>query len=529
MGLFDKVKTNISSFDWNGTIGKESRTNQDNLPSEPGLPNENQETKIEGYQYGNASLKESSGDRDNQDNLPANQTGNKSLEDRLDEVDLQYKKFGGNEGLKSEGLGFDEPFITKEVGEGYGDILKIPGIFYGSTALSVVRAGEDVVRLGKFALTPKGVLWGVKQALLQKQNSQINTQKFNPVKGLASIAPMVHTPRHANNSLNPFAESEGFEDTDEGKRSQTIQATDVSTQKAGDPDGLFEGLASAFGFGGGGPEIENASTYGFEGSTAKIKSNGGQLYEVGTSNTLQVPYGGKYGDYTQVAHRGKMTSKEEDKHKDFIKFQIRDAVNGKWLIFPAHLGSVTDTITPEYTQDRYIGRPDAVHIYSGTNRSVSFDFKVAAFTKQEIPIIQEKMNYLVGLGYPSYKSYFSGDSEMRPVTPYVYLTLGDMFNKTPGYFNSITITVEENATWEIDDEHQIPQVFSVSCEFVYIGKYLPQTIGKHYEVPWLTDSGVGEKKFGTFGDKDPTTLGNIPDNVQNNAWNKKDGINNEPI
>ncbi len=59
-------------------------------------------------------------------------------------------------------------------------------------------------------------------------------------------------------------------------------------------------------------------------------------------------------------------------------------VNGKWLIFPAHLGSITDTISPEYTQDRYIGRPDAVHIYSGTNRSVSFDFKVAAFTKQEI-------------------------------------------------------------------------------------------------------------------------------------------------
>ena len=37
MGLFDKVKGDISSFDWNGTIGKESRTNQDNLPTEPGL------------------------------------------------------------------------------------------------------------------------------------------------------------------------------------------------------------------------------------------------------------------------------------------------------------------------------------------------------------------------------------------------------------------------------------------------------------------------------------------------------------
>ena len=520
MGLFDKVKTNISSFDWNGTIGKESRTNQDNLPPEPGLPNENQESKLDGYDYGNDSLKKTGPDRNRQDNLPSNQTANKELKDQ--DIDSQYTKFGGNEGLKSEGLGFDEPFITKEVGEGYGDILKIPGIFYGSTAMSVVRAAEDVVRLGKYVLTPKGVLWGVKQALLQKQNTQVNTQKFNPVKGLASIVPMVHAPRHANSSLNPFADSETFEDTDEGKRSETISATDVGTQKQ-DPEGFFAGL---FNFGGGGPAVEESKTYGFTkygANSTKIKSSDGHLYKVGTSNTLQVPYGGKYGDYTQVAHRGKMTSNEENKHKDFVKFKIRDAVNGKWLIFPAHLGSITDTISPEYTQDRYIGRPDAVHIYTGTNRSVSFDFKVAAFTKQEIPIIQEKMNYLVGLGYPSYKSYFSGDTEARPVTPYVYLTIGDMFNKTPGYFNSITLTVEENATWEIDEGFQIPQVFSVSCEFVYIGKYLPQTVGKHYEVPWLKDSGVGVKKFGTFGDQDPTTLGNRPAGVQDKEWNKLNG------
>ena len=57
--------------------------------------------------------------------------------------------------------------------------------------------------------------------------------------------------------------------------------------------------------------------------------------------------------------------RRKNKHKDFVKFKIRDlAANGKWLIFPTHLGSITDTITPEYTQDRYIGRPD-VHIYSG--------------------------------------------------------------------------------------------------------------------------------------------------------------------
>ena len=194
--------------------------------------------------------------------------------------------------------------------------------------------------------------------------------------------------------------------------------------------------------------------------------------------------------------------------KDFIKFRIRDAVNGKWLIFPAHLGTITDTVTPSWTPERYIGRPDAVHLYSGTDRTVSFDFKVAAFSKQEIPIIQEKMNYLMGLGYPTFKKILSSDDEERPVAPYVYLTIGDLFNNTPGFFTSITITMEENVTWEIDEGFQIPMVFNVGVEFTYVGKYLPHTLGKHYEVPWLKDSGVGNGKFGTFetDPRDPETI-----------------------
>ena len=46
---------------------------------------------------------------------------------------------------------------------------------------------------------------------------------------------------------------------------------------------------------------------------------------------------------------------------------------------------------------------------------------------------------------------------------------------------------EENGTWEIDEGFQIPMSFNVTVNFVYIGKYLPTTLGKHYEVPHLVD------------------------------------------
>ena len=79
--------------------------------------------------------------------------------------------------------------------------------------------------------------------------------------------------------------------------------------------------------------------------------------------------------------------------KILLNLELEMFINGKWIIFP-HLGSITDTITPEWTTEKYIGRPDSVHLYMvGCNRSVSLDFKVTTFTKQEIPLIQEKMNY----------------------------------------------------------------------------------------------------------------------------------------
>jgi len=63
---------------------------------------------------------------------------------------------------------------------------------------------------------------------------------------------------------------------------------------------------------------------------------------------------------------------------------------------------------------------------------------------------------------------------------------------------------EEGATWEIDDGLQIPQVWNIACEFTYIGKRLPHSLTKHYEVKHLQDDAGTLKgnNFGTF-DKDP--------------------------
>ena len=222
---------------------------------------------------------------------------------------------------------------------------------------------------------------------------------------------------------------------------------------------------------------------GFRGGGIKniekqIKAN--QFFNVKSKGTrkLQVKYG---GELTLTNKLDKTT----DLPDDFIKFRIRDVVNGRWIIFPAIFTSgITDNSQASYNSINYIGRPDAVHIYQNRTRSVSFGFRVVALNESDIPIIWEKMNYLKGLTLPQYKSFFSEESRVnntRPVAPIINLTIGDMFVNTPGYFTSVSVNIANSTTWETKDGRQFPHVCDVSVEFTHIGKEIPTMLGKHYD------------------------------------------------
>ena len=175
---------------------------------------------------------------------------------------------------------------------------------------------------------------------------------------------------------------------------------------------------------------------------------------------------------------------------DFIKFKFKDLVNDKFIIFRAILSGISDSITPEWSGTRYIGRPDQVYVYSGTERKISFSFDIYPKTKQEFPVLMEKLNYLIGLCYPTYTA------KNRMIAPFIQLTLGDMFNDTPGFLDSLSITVNDSGTWEIEDGLQFPKHITCACDFTYIGKYLPSSLGKHYELGWLDDQGWTRDKDG---------------------------------
>jgi hypothetical protein len=181
-----------------------------------------------------------------------------------------------------------------------------------------------------------------------------------------------------------------------------------------------------------------------------------------------------------------------DDNQDFIKFRFYDVVNNKYIIFRAILSGISDSITPDYGEHQYLGRPDKLYTYKGADRKINFELKIYPKTKQELPVLMEKLNYLIGLCYPTY----GGPNKNRMVTPFMELTMGDMFVDTPGLLKSLAITVENTSTWEMDEGLQFPKYISCVCSFQYIGKYPLHGKGKHYELGWLPGGTSSDIKAG---------------------------------
>ena len=437
-----------------------------------------------------------------------------------EQVREQYKK------LKPD----NDQLITHDIGDKYKGTSKDGGFVRGGFILNTDRQVEDAKRLTKFLATPKGFLFKEKQSVLQKKNTDPNTRQYDRSSIIRNID---STTEILNGNVSEAGEnrhlgSDTYEDRfdDKGFRTDGFGVrVPHQTDKLKDIGGIsltheYENISKP---------IERTEAMDFrpvdttfdnpneprvpdkqqiEGAFDKIKwenktnekiesalgsdSPDGVIALSETSNDknsikkLQVRYGGEFGN---------LKSSAATLPRDFIKFRIREAVTGKWIIFPAFISGITDNSSAQYASANYIGRPDAVHVYQNRTRSISFNIKTLATNPAEILTIWEKINYLKGLTQPHFKPFFNNKSisnnstevNTRPVAPFVYLTIGDMFVNTPGLFESVNVTIPEASPWEIIEGAQFPHMCDISCTFKYIGKELPTLTGVNYDGRHLKD------------------------------------------
>lgn len=138
---------------------------------------------------------------------------------------------------------------------------------------------------------------------------------------------------------------------------------------------------------------------------------------------------------------------------DFVtlKFTSLGTVSGALLSanFRATISGLTESFSPSWDSNKFIGSPFNYYTYSGIERSVSFNFKVYSLDANEHKIAWEKLNFLAGLVYPA--DYY-GNSAVKP--PIIKFTLGDMYKGKAGFIESLSYTFDDNTPWQVADKEQ---------------------------------------------------------------------------
>lgn len=171
---------------------------------------------------------------------------------------------------------------------------------------------------------------------------------------------------------------------------------------------------------------------------------------------------------------------DDEEFEDMIPFKIYDETNQKVLIFRSFLESINLQTNINWDQNRYLGRPEQFHIYSGADRSVNFSLHLHPFSKEGLKNQYEKLNYLQGLAFPAgYRSLVGGGVYMVP--PFTRLTLGDIYNRMPGYISSLDINMEDGSPWSLQRKTRLPEHIRITITYTIIEEEVPQAGSKLFD------------------------------------------------
>ena len=167
---------------------------------------------------------------------------------------------------------------------------------------------------------------------------------------------------------------------------------------------------------------------------------------------------------------------------DIIPFEFNIVEAGgasKYLYFRAHLDNLDDNYSGDWSGTKYIGRAEEFYTYQGFKRDISFSFKMAAFSKEELIPLYKKLNTLVGSTAPTY-----GQAGQFMRGTLSRITIGDYISKQPGFISSVGLSWDQNYPWEIDLHNEgylrVPHLLNVSIAFTPIHNFNVSSQIKNY-------------------------------------------------
>jgi hypothetical protein len=152
---------------------------------------------------------------------------------------------------------------------------------------------------------------------------------------------------------------------------------------------------------------------------------------------------------------------------DFVPLKFHSVAKNKTVQFRATLSGLSETTTPSWDSNKFMGSPFSYYTYTGIERSVQFNFKVYSLNAMEHMAAWNKLDFLTSLAYPQ------GYSGLGVIAPIIKITLGNMYKNRVGFIESLSYTIDDNVPWEIglnadgtmDSElknYKLPRIVDVS-------------------------------------------------------------------
>ncbi len=189
---------------------------------------------------------------------------------------------------------------------------------------------------------------------------------------------------------------------------------------------------------------------------------------------------------------------------NYMPFFLEDLrAGGKKIYLRAFFSSLRESISPEWSQEKYFGRIEPVGTYLGTQRSVSINFAMVAFSRVGFTAMWRKLNTMAKLLYPTYKN------GVMVKSPVCRLRIGDLITDEAGaglagYISSPIELDYSNSPWEITawtgnnpdlELGKAPQMALVSFTFQVIHERNP-SIDENYNF----DSSIF-RRVGSLGEE----------------------------
>jgi hypothetical protein len=147
------------------------------------------------------------------------------------------------------------------------------------------------------------------------------------------------------------------------------------------------------------------------------------------------------------------------------------------MAFRCAITGLTETSTPSWASNNFVGNPYKYYIFETVERSVSFNLQVYSQNQLELANNWSKLSNLTKLSYPLIENNMAHPN-------FTQFTLGDMYKDKVCIVESLSYTFPDNGTWETDVEGLIlPKFIDVAITLKFVENIEDGSIRGLYSYP----------------------------------------------